>query len=158
VTARASARLIAFNQGQSPMTTAIADRRTAIPATPPPGWERETPKYEITRDIQPAPKARFRLEPPFASSSDSSIWQYGERILKAGEIVETREWPHASMLPLNYAAKRVLDFFNAAPKSRLPRSPFFGDRVRLDDGLSGPTAFQVGPPQVKPMDLRPVRF
>jgi hypothetical protein len=51
-----------------------------------------------------------------------------------------------------------LAFFGSAPKSRLARSPWFDGQVRLDDGLSGPTDFEVRPPQLKPMDLRPVRF
>ncbi len=112
---------------------------TTIPNDPPPGWQYETPKYKVTRDIQPAQKARFRSEPPFSESSDNDCWQYGERELKAGEIIETREWPHPSFWPLNYGAKKVLDFYNLQMKSRFPRSPFQGDRLRLDNGLSGNT-------------------
>src|SRR5712675_582092 len=108
-----------------------------IPSEAPPGWERETPKYRATRDIQPAEKARFRSETPFAHSFDSNTWQYGYRPIQTGEIVETREWPHASFRPLNYSAAKVLDFFNTRMKSRLPRSPWEGDRLRLDDGLTG---------------------
>lgn len=107
--------------------------------SPPPGWERETPKYRATRDIHPTTKARFRLEPPFASLSDSDVWQYGEQPIKAGEILETRAWPHPSFRPLNYGAGKVLDFFNSRQKSRLPLSPWRGDRIVLDDGLTGPT-------------------
>jgi hypothetical protein len=69
------------------MQTATA----AISTTPPPGWERETPKYRVIRETKPAPKSRFRFEPPFASGSESDVWQYGERTMKAGEIIETRE-------------------------------------------------------------------
>jgi hypothetical protein len=112
---------------------------TVIPDVPPPGWERETPKYKVTRNIQPAQKARFRYETPFAESSDSDTWQYGERELKAHEIIETREWPHASFRPLNFVAKKIIEFFNLQMKSRLPRSPYDGDRLRLDNGLSGNT-------------------
>lgn len=42
-------------------------------------------------------------------------------------------------MPLNYGAGKVLDFFNSRQKSRLPRSPWRGDRIVLDDGLTGPT-------------------
>ena len=119
----------------------FADHRqfTTIPDVPPPGWQFETPVYRVARDIHPAPKARFRFEPPFAEMSDNDCWQYGERELKAREIIETREWPMASWRPLNFGAKRVLEFFNLQMKSRMPRSPFQGDRLRLDNGLSGNT-------------------
>ena len=138
------------------MKTAIAaGRQTAIPNTPPPGWEREMPKYRIVRDVHPAEKARFRSEPPFTSTSDSSTWQYGTRILKAGEIIETGEWPHSSFFPLNFGAQQVLRFFHSAPKSRLPRSPWAGDRIRLDDGLTGNLVVQAAAPLLQPMDLRP---
>jgi hypothetical protein len=138
------------------MTTAHTARRdTAIPSSPPPGWERETPKYRVMRDTQPAQKARFRFEPPFASCMDSDVWQYGEKPLKAGEIVETTAWPHPSFFPLNYGAKKVLEFFRASPKSRMQRSPWAGDQIRLDDGLAGNIVVQATPPQLQPMDLRP---
>jgi hypothetical protein len=70
--------------------------------------------------------------------STSDAWQYGTRIIKAGETIETREWPHPSFFPLNYAAQKVPEFFNTRQKSRLPKSPCHGDRLRLSDGLSGP--------------------
>jgi hypothetical protein len=108
-------------------------------ALPPPGWEREVPRYRVTRDIHPSPNSRHRFEPPFASLSDSNVWQNAERDYKAGEEIETRDWPHPSFRPLNYSAGKVLDFFNTRQKSRLPRSPWIGDRIRLDDGLTGPT-------------------
>jgi hypothetical protein len=141
------------------MTTTTADDiRSGIPTTPPPGWERETPKYRVIRETKPSPKARFRFEPPFASSSDSDVWQFGERTLKAGEIIETREWPHPMFFPLNYAAKKVLEFFNSRQKSRLGRSPYAaGGHLQLDDGLSNPLP-KIVAPQVHPMDLRPARF
>jgi hypothetical protein len=125
---------------------------------PLPGWERETPKYRVTRDIQPAEKARLRSEPPFAEVWDSDRWQYGTRILKAGEIIETREWPHASFRPLNHSAKMVLDFFRLQMKSRLPRSPFQGDRLRLDNGLTGNTVTEndAATPRLRRMDLSPI--
>ena len=121
------------------MNSADHHQFTVIPDIPPPGWQHETPKYKVTRNIQPAQKARFRYETPFAESSDSDTWQYGERELKAGEIIETREWPHPSFWPLNFGAKKVLEFFNLQMKSRFPRSPWVGDRLRLDNGLSGNT-------------------
>jgi hypothetical protein len=105
----------------------------------PPGWERETPRYRAIRDIQPATKARFRFEPPFANLANSDEWQYGTRPIKAGEIIETPEWPHSSFRPLNYSAGKVLDFFNTQQKSRLPRSPWRGDRIVLVNGLTGAT-------------------
>jgi hypothetical protein len=118
---------------------------------PPIGWERETPKYRAAREVHPAQKARFRFEPPFSMTIDNSAWQYGTRIIAAGEIVETREWPHASFHPLNYAAEKVLDYFRNHPKSRLPRSPWFGDRVRLSDGLSGVGEIKPTLPQLEPV-------
>jgi hypothetical protein len=108
-------------------------------ALPPPGWEREVPRYRVTRDIHPSPNSRHRFEPPFASLSDSGVWQYGAQPIKAGEIIETREWPHPSFHALNYGAGKVLDFFNMRQKSRLPRSPWQGNRLVLDDGLTGTT-------------------
>ena len=137
--------------------TVTANRQTAIPNDPPPGWERETPKYRVTirGGVYPSPNSRFRFEPPFASCSDSNVWQYATRPLAAGEIIETREWPHASFFPLNYAAKKVLDFFNSRPKSYLQRSPWAGDRIRLEDRMSGTLPRHVAPPQLQPMDLRP---
>jgi hypothetical protein len=140
------------------MTTAIADSRTVIPTTPPPGWECVTPRYRVVFDTYPSPKSRYRTEPPFTSGTQSDIWQFGERILKAGEIIESREWPHPMFFPLNYSAKRVLDFFNSQMKSRMARSPFFENEIRLKTGLSGTLPKIIVAPQVQRMDLRPVRF
>jgi hypothetical protein len=28
--------------------------------------------------------------------SDSDVWQYSERVMTAGEVIGTREWPHPS--------------------------------------------------------------
>jgi hypothetical protein len=137
------------------MTTITAiDDRKAIPTTPPANWQREIPKYRVTRETHPAPKARFRTEPPFASGSESDVWQYGDRTLKAGDIVETKEWPHSLFFPLNYSAKRVLDFFNSQMKSRMARSPFFGNEIRLETGLSGGPP-QIAAPQVQPVGVQP---
>jgi hypothetical protein len=108
-------------------------------SAPPPGWEREVPRYRATRDIHPSPNDRHKFEPPFASQSDSHAWQYGTQILTAGNEIITREWPHPSFHPLNFSAAKVLEFFNSRQKSRLPRSPWQGDRIVLEDGLTGPT-------------------
>jgi hypothetical protein len=121
-----------------PTTTATDDRKP-IPALPPLNWRREVPKYRISRDTKPAPKERFKFEPPFSSGSESDVWQYGERVHKASEVIETTEWPNpGTMTPLNYAARQVMEFFTTRQKSRLPRSPWANDQVRLDDGLSNP--------------------
>jgi hypothetical protein len=120
---------------------------------PPPGWERETPKYRVTIQggVYPSPNSRFRLEPPFTSGSDNNVWQYAERAYKVGEIIETRHWPHASFHPLNYSAEKVLDFFSTRLKSRLTLSPWFGDSVRLGDGLSGTAIVNPTAPQLEPV-------
>jgi hypothetical protein len=107
--------------------------------TEPRGWRTETPKYRATRDVQPAQRERYRGETPFSSSSENDVWQYGTKIVEAGEIIETTEWPHASFRPLNCSAEKVLAFFNGAMKSRLTRSPWRDGCLHLDDGLSGPT-------------------
>lgn len=131
--------------------TATISRPSAIPTTPPPGWEWETPKYRVGIAVYPSPNSRFRLEPPFTSCSDSNCWQYADRAYEQGEIVETREWPHANFHPLNYSAKKVVEFFNGRVKSRLPRAPWKDGKVVLTDGLgltgSGPR------PQVKTADV-----
>jgi hypothetical protein len=120
-----------------PTTTATDDRKP-IPNLPPLDWKRTIPKYRISRETLPAPKSRFKTEPPFASASDASIWQYGERVYKAGEIIASTEWPNpGTMTPLNYSARQVMDFFNSRQKSRLARTPWANDQIRLDDGLSG---------------------
>jgi hypothetical protein len=138
------------------MNTAVTDNREhADPAMPFPGWEREVPRYRVTREVHPAEKDRFRFEPPFAMMSSSDIWQYAERPVSAGEIIETTAWPHASFRPLNFAAVKVLEFFNTPQKSRLPRSPWGHDRLVLDDGLTGNEPMLAVPPQLKPMNLRP---
>jgi hypothetical protein len=62
------------------------------------------------------------------------------------------------MIALNYSAQQVLAFFGSAPKSRLARSPWFDDQVRLQDGLSSDGPPKISAPKVQPMDLLPVRF
>jgi hypothetical protein len=122
---------------------------------PPPGWDRIVPIYKATRDLRPAELDRHRSEPPFSKVFVSDVWQYGERPIKRGEVIETRAWPHESFSPLNYGAGKVLDYFNMRQKGRLGRSPWFVDRIRLDDGLSGPTSFEVKSPKPQPMNTRP---
>jgi hypothetical protein len=136
-------------------TTAATDDRKVIPNLPPLNWKCEVPKYRISGDTKPAPKERFRFEPPFSSGSESDVWQYGERPFKAGEIIETTEWPNpGTMTALNYSARQVIEFFTSRQKSRLPRSPWAGDQVRLDDGLSGPLP-TIKAPQPEPVRLQP---
>lgn len=140
-----------------PTTTATDDRKV-IPNLPPLNWKREIPRYRVRAETRPAPKARFRFEPPFSQIMDPSEWQYSERVWPAGSVIETTEWPNpGTMTALNYSAREVLNFFNSRQKSRLPRSPWANDQVRLDDGLSNPLP-KIGAPQVQPMDLRPVCF
>jgi hypothetical protein len=106
-------------------TTTATDDRKVIPNLPPLNWKREIPKYRISRDTKPAPKERFKFEPPFASCSEADIWQYGERIHKAGEIIATTFWPNAgTMTPLNYSARQVMEYFTSRQKSRLARAPW----------------------------------
>jgi hypothetical protein len=56
---------------------------------------------------------------------------------------------------LNYGAKKIHEFFSKRLKSRMQRSPFAGDQIRLDDGLTGNLVAQAAAPQLQPMDLRP---
>jgi hypothetical protein len=136
-----------------PTTTATDDRKV-IPNLPPLNWKREVPKYRISHDTKPAPKDRFRFEPPFSSGSESDVWQYGERVHKAGEIIETTEWPNpGTMTRLNYSAREVMEFFVSRQKSRLGRAPW-RDQVFLDDGLSGPLP-KIAAPKVQSVDLQP---
>jgi hypothetical protein len=142
-----------------PTTTATDDRET-VPNSPPANWSREIPKYRVARDVFPCPNSRHRHEPPFSQILDGNCWQQADRIHHSGEVIQSTEWPHPTFQPRNYAARQVLAFFGSAPKSRLARSPWIDGQVRLDDGLSGagPTFDQIAAPQLKPMDLRPVRF
>jgi hypothetical protein len=126
-------------------------------APPPANWDRVVPRYKVSLAVRPPQRARYRYEPPFeAGGTETDVWNYGERAYTTGEIIETKAWPHPTFVPLNYSAERVLQFFSTRMKSRLTLSPWHIDRLRLDDGLSGPSTPDVRPPDVKPMDLRPV--
>lgn len=103
----------------------------------PKGWDHEVPRYRTSMDLQPSQYARHRQEPPFTSSTDAHMWQYAERPIAAGQEIESPLWPHASMVPLNETAKRVLEFFKSSPKSRLTQSPWRNGRLYLETGLSG---------------------
>jgi hypothetical protein len=139
-------------------TTTSIDPKKPIPTTPPLNWRKEMPVYRVRAETRPAPKTRFRFEPPFAQIMDSSEWQYGERIHKAGEIIATTFWPNpGTMTALNYSARQVLAFFGSAPKSRLARSPWFDDQVRLQDGLSSDGPPKIAPPKVQPIGVQPAR-
>jgi hypothetical protein len=142
------------------MPTAIvaatpADREV-IPNVAPAGWERVVPRYRIVRELKPAEKTRFRLETPFSSMSDSNTWQFGTRVMTAGEVIETTEWPHPSFHPLNFSAKKTLEFYASGIRSRMARSPWQRDRLVLEDGLqsNGPPSYTKPRPQ--PFDLKPV--
>jgi hypothetical protein len=138
-----------------PTTTAI-DPKKPIPTTPPLNWRKEMPRYRVRAETRPAPKTRFRFEPPFAQIMDSSEWQYGERVWPAGSVIETDFWPCAgTFVPLNYSAREVLAYFNSHQKSRLPRSPWHDGRLRLDDGLSSDGPPKIVTPKVQPTDLQP---
>jgi hypothetical protein len=56
-----------------------ADKEWSLHKPPPLNWERETPRYRVTRDLCPAERARYRSEPPFGTVFNSEIWQYAER-------------------------------------------------------------------------------
>jgi hypothetical protein len=60
-------------------TTTSIDPKKPIP-TPPLNWRKEMPVYRVSGETRPAPKTRFRFEPPFAQIMDPSEWQYGEKI------------------------------------------------------------------------------
>ena len=80
-------------------TTAAIDDRKPIPAIPPLNWRREVPKYLVVRDVFPSPNSRHRHESPFSQILDGNCWQQADRIHKAGEIIETTEWPHPTFRP-----------------------------------------------------------
>ena len=137
-----------------PTTTATDDRKP-IPNLPPLNWRREVPKYRISRDTKPASKERFRFEPPFSQSTESDVWQYSDRLYRAGEIICTTEWPNpGTMTPLNFSAREVISFFTSRQKSRMPRSPWANDQVRLEDGLGGPQP-KITAPQPERVRLEP---
>jgi hypothetical protein len=124
-------------------------------SAPPSDWEKVVPRYRAVFDVHPSAKSRFRTEPPFAQVMDSAEWQYADRAYRAGDEIETKEWPSPSFRPLNYSAERTLSFFNNQMKSRLPRSPWHDGRLRLSNGLSdAPAIFNPRPPQIKPVDLQ----
>jgi hypothetical protein len=123
---------------------------------PPLNWDREVPKYRVSRDVRPAERARYRLETPFSGSMGTEAsWQYGDRAYTAGEIIETKYWPHESFQALNFSGEQVLSFFKGALRSRLPLSPWHNGRARLDTGMSGPVTPDVTPAQPEPFDTRP---
>jgi hypothetical protein len=124
------------------------DKAWSFVKPPPAGWQYETPKYKATRDVHPSPNARYRTEPPFETMFDASQWQYATKPIAAGEIVETREWPHPSFRPLNYGAQQVHAFFSLQMKSRMTQSPWFGDRIRLDNGFSGLATGKINQPRL----------
>jgi hypothetical protein len=106
-------------------------------SAPPKDWDREVPKWRVTRPIRPSPNNRHRHEPPFSTIFENDVWQFADRNYAAGEEIFSLDWPHPSFRPLNHAACRVIDFFNARMKSRLPLRPWRNGRLHLDDGLTG---------------------
>lgn len=103
----------------------------------PKGWELERARYRVEVDLHPSPLARHKFDPPFVSSTSSTMFQYADRVLRAGEVVELSSWPHPSMTPITEIAKQIMAFFTSHAKSRLPMSPFHDGQLRLDDGLTG---------------------
>jgi hypothetical protein len=101
-------------------------------------WRYEIPRYRLQRALKPAPRPRYRFEPPFSQISDHDTWQYAEREYAANEQIETKSWPHPTMIGLNESGRRTVQFFNERQKSRLRVSPWSGGRIDLDDGFSGP--------------------
>jgi hypothetical protein len=65
------------------------------------------------------------------------------------------------MIPLNYSAREVMEFFNSRQKSRLGRTPWRDGQVFLDDGLSNPlpkiTALRPEPIGPQPANVWPGR-
>lgn len=121
-----------------PITSSAIRAASGLSPSPcPPAWSREVPRYRTSMDLAPSQYARHRQEPPFTSSTDANMWQYAERPIAAGEELETTLWPHASMIPLNESARRILEFFKSHQKSRMPQSPWRAGRLFLEDGLSG---------------------
>jgi hypothetical protein len=46
--------------------------------------------------------------------TDSACWQFADRAMKAGEIIETREWPHPSTPANSLIFGRAGDAYHAA--------------------------------------------
>jgi hypothetical protein len=125
----------------------------------PEGWDREVPRYRVHVDLHPSPLARHRMETPITFSTDSALWQYCEKPVAAGEIVETTVWPHLSMQPLNDSATAVRDYLRDHMNSRLPQTPWRQGRLNLDDGLTGtaPKVLRPALPQAAPQPVRVAR-
>jgi hypothetical protein len=139
-------------------TTTSIDPKKPIPTTPPLNWRKEMPVYRVRAETRPAPKTRFRFEPPFSQVMNPNEWQYSERVWPAGSVIASDQWPNpGTMTPLNYSAREVMEYFTSRQKSRLPRSPWFDDQVRLQDGLSSDGPPKIAPPKVQPTDLQPAR-
>ena len=92
------------------------------------GWERTVPKYKAARDLHPSANDRFKFEPPFTDIADSDEYQYATHPIKVGQEIQTRDWPYPSLVPPNFAGQKILEFFNRALESRLPRLPFWARR------------------------------
>jgi hypothetical protein len=52
---------------------------------------------------------------------DSDCWQYAPRAIKAGEIIEIKDWPHPSFFPMNFAPEKC-SIFSGTDKNRACRS------------------------------------
>jgi len=109
-------------------------------------WRRRRPKYRLIRDLKPPAKPRFALEKPWTETSEADVWQYLDRPLPAGTVIETTCWPHESLFAINEAARRVLEFYRSSVKSRLTRTPWMDGELRLSTGLEGPGVPFVRPP------------
>jgi hypothetical protein len=93
-------------------------------------WDREVPRYRVTRAVHPSPKPRHATEPPFSIIADDNCWQYGTKPLAALETIDTTNWPHGSFVPLNESARRIKAFFfSTREKARMPASPWLRDRI-----------------------------
>jgi hypothetical protein len=125
----------------------VASMSNINSAAPPPGWEREVPRYQVLRPVRQSPNDNHKHLPPPSYCSDDCIWMYADREYAAGEVVETKFWPHGSFVGLNHVARQILSFLNSAPKSRLGRSPYNSrGELSLETGLTGPTQpkFKIG--------------
>jgi hypothetical protein len=123
----------------------------------PKNWDRAIPRYRVSIDLHPLPLARHRHEPPFVSSTDSTMYQFTERDLRAGEELELTDWPHLSMQPLNESARQTLNYFRDHMKSRLPQTPWKNGRLHLEDGLTGTVPEALRPRLPTASEPTPVR-